>query len=77
MAKLNMGICIWCANREQEVCVERCRQEGKYRYLVPEALADWEEPPELPPFRELVDLPARERLGLIYLDAAYRQMATR
>lgn len=71
MMRRNMSICVWCRNREQEVCVERCRQEGKYRYLEPEPLAHWELPPELPPFRELVELSAGERLAVIYLRAYY------
>jgi len=57
MTRRNMSICV-CRrnrNRQQEVCVERCRQEGKYRYLDREPLAHWELPPELPPFREVVE----------------------
>ncbi len=76
MMRRNMSICVWCRNREQEVCVERCRQEGKYRYLEPEPLAHWELPPELPPFRELMELSAGERLALIYLNAFYRGQNT-
>ena len=71
--ELNPAICVWCANRYQEVCVTRCQQELRYRYLEPEPLSDWELPPELPPFRVLVDLPAAERLALIYLAAVYAQ----
>lgn len=73
MMAQNMRVCIWCANRNQEVCVEVCQMEGKYRYLEPELPRPWELPPELPPFRELVDLPAGERLALIYLSAFYKQ----
>lgn len=76
MTRRNMSICVWCRNREQEVCVERGRQEGKYRYLEPEPLAHWELPPELPAFRELVELSAAERLAIIYLDAFYRGQNT-
>ena len=72
VSEKNMGICIWCRNRGQEVCIERCQAEGRYRYLEPEPLPAWETPPELPSFRELVDLSASERLALIYLDAYYR-----
>ena len=72
VSERNGHICVWCRNRGQEVCLERCQAEGRYRYLEPELLAEWETPPELPSFREMVDLPARERLALIYLDAHYR-----
>jgi hypothetical protein len=70
---LNGKICVWCANKNREECVTRCREEGRYRYLDPEPLADWELPPELPPFRDLLELPAVERLALIYLSAYYRE----
>ena len=73
MKERNLKICTWCINREQEACVEKCQPEGSYRYLEPDGLSDWEQPPELPPFRELVDLSARERLALIYLNSVYRQ----
>ena len=70
---LNPAICLYCANKSQEVCVTECNPEGRYRYLVPEVLSSWELPPELPPFRELVDLPAVERLALIYLAAVFER----
>ena len=73
MSERNLKICIWCRNRNQEICVEECRPEGRYRHLEPECLPDWELPPELPPFHKLVDLPAVERLALIYLHAFYAQ----
>jgi hypothetical protein len=72
MNERNMMICIWCRNQNNEACIERCQSEGKYRNLEPEPLAQWEFPPELPAFRELLDLPPHERLALIYLDAYYR-----
>jgi hypothetical protein len=71
----NRAICAWCGNKNQEVCVERCQAERQYRYLEPAPLRNWELPPELPPFRVLMALPAIERLALIYLAAAYRQQA--
>jgi hypothetical protein len=71
----NRAICAWCGNKNQEVCVERCQAERQYRYLEPATLHDWELPPELPPFRVLMALPAIERLALIYLTAAYMQRA--
>lgn len=70
---LNPAICAWCANRGYEVCHERCQGEGRYRYLAPAPLAPWELPPELPPFRQIMELPAVERLALLYLAAAYAQ----
>ena len=72
MTERNMRICVWCGNRMQEVCMVRCQEEGRYRYLEPEPLPGWEQPPELPPFRELLDLSASERLAFVYLDAHYR-----
>jgi hypothetical protein len=71
----NPRICIWCANRGQEVCHTRCTTEGRYRFLVPATLAHWELPPELPPFRLLMELPAIERLALLYLAAEYAHRA--
>lgn len=70
---LNRTICVWCGNRQQEVCVTHCQAEGRYRYLEPTTLDAWELPPELPPFRELLELPAVERLALIYLAAVYER----
>jgi hypothetical protein len=66
-------ICRWCANRTRDVCFERCQAEGRYRYLEPEPEPVWRAPFALPPFRELVDLPAAERLALLYLAAHYAQ----
>jgi hypothetical protein len=68
---LNPRICAWCANKGQEVCYAHCQEELRYRYLVPASLARWESPPELPPFRDLLDYPAVERLALIYLCTCY------
>jgi len=70
---LNPAICAWCANKQRDVCVERCQPEGRYRYLVPEPLHSWEFPPELPPYRELMQLSADERLALIYLSVVYER----
>ena len=72
MTVRNMGICIWWRNKTQDVCVERCQEEGRYRYLEPQPLPAWEQPPQLPVFRELVDITAGERLALVYLSAHYR-----
>ena len=72
-SEINPAICAWCANKQQEVCVERCQEEGSYRYLEPATLAHWELPPELPSFRVLMALPALERLALIYLAVVYER----
>ena len=72
---LNPAICAWCGNKHQEICLDQCQEEGHYRYLEPANLADWEFPPELPPFRELIGLTAVERLALIYLAAVYERRA--
>ena len=68
----NMRICVWCGNRSCEVCLP-CQQEGRYRNLEAAPLDPWEQPPELPAMRELVDLPAQERLALIWLSVRYIQ----
>ena len=70
---LNPRICLYCANQGQEVCMAPCQQEGHYRYLEPALLASWEALPELPPFRDVLELPAVERLALIYLAAVYER----
>lgn len=49
----------------------RCRAEGRYRYLCPEARPSWEAPPRLPSMRELVDWPAAERLAMLWLVVHY------
>jgi hypothetical protein len=71
----NESICIWCRNRMVDVCLTACQPEGRYRYLEPDDLQDWEAGPELPPFRGLVDLSAAERLALLYLSACYHEQA--
>ena len=73
MSAPNMRICVWCRNKTVDVCLAKCQPEGRYRYLEPDLLEQWEPGPELLPFRELVDLPAYERLALIYLGLHYRE----
>ena len=77
MSARNMRICVWCRNRSVDVCLEKCRDEGHYRYLDPDTLERWEGGPTLPPFRELMDLSAAERLALIYLSVYYREQEQR
>ena len=62
-------VCVWCANRDHEVC-EPCGQEG-LRYLVPEPLPTWEAAPTLPPMRDLVGMAPWQRLAWLYLALAY------
>jgi hypothetical protein len=69
----NMRICVWCRNRTGDICLEKCQPEGRYRYLEPDTPESWEAGPELPSFIELVDLPAPDRLALIYLSLYYRE----
>jgi hypothetical protein len=73
MSAPNMRICIWCRNKTVDVCLGKCQAEGRYRYLEPDVLESWEPGPFLPPFRELVELPAHERLAILYLSAYYSQ----
>jgi len=56
-----------------DVCLAKCQPEGRYRSLEPDILESWEPGPRLPPFRELVELPAHERLALLYLSAYYSE----
>jgi hypothetical protein len=70
-----MGICVWCRNKTVDVCLAACQPEGRYRYLEPDGLESWEQGPQLPPFRELVELPAHERLAILYLSAFYHEQA--
>lgn len=73
MSERNMRICRWCQYSMVDVCLEKCQPEGRYRYLKPNELMEWESIPHLPPFRDLVDLSAHERLALLYLSAYYSE----
>ena len=73
VSQRNMRICFWCGNRDRAACMP-CQLEGKYRHLESAPLEFWEQPPELPAMRELVGLPAQERLALIWLSVRYSQM---
>ena len=73
ISQRNMRICVWCGNRDRQACMA-CQLEGEYyRHLEPAPLESWEQPPELPAMRELVDLPAQEKLALIWLSVRYCQ----
>lgn len=65
-------ICSYCCNKSSDVC-EPCGKEGRYRFLEAETLASWEQPPELPQMRQIVDLPAAERLALLWLAVRFTE----
>ena len=65
-------ICTYCCNKTHEVCFT-CSKEGRYRFLEADGLASWENPPELPSMREVVDMPAAERLALLWLSARFSE----
>ena len=67
-----MAICNYCLNRNKYECEKGCQPEGKYRYLEPEPLPQWEAPPQLPPYREVADMPLEDALAIIWLHAYYR-----
>lgn len=67
----SMAICNYCLNRNTYECERECQPEGKYRYLEPESLPQWEMPPQLPPFRALADLPLADALATLWLHAYY------
>ena len=67
----NMAICSYCLNRNKYECEFECQPEGRYRYLEPEPLLGWEMPPELPPYRIVVDMPLAVVLAMIWLHAYY------
>lgn len=68
--QVNPKICLYCINRTSSVC-EVCQTEGRYRFLEVETLPNWEPLPELPSMREIVDLPASERLAILWLHVRY------
>lgn len=70
-AQRNMAICVWCLHRNTYECEFECQPEGKYRYLEPEPLPQWETPPSLPPFCALVDMRWAEVLAILWLHAYY------
>jgi len=72
----NMNLCIWCSNQFRDVCVRECQRQCHYQYLEPEEIESWETPPKLPSFRELLALPAEERLAIIYLVLYYHTKDT-
>ncbi len=73
---LDPRICAYCVNRGRERCVTSCVPEGKFRHLEPVALEFWEEPPRLPPYREMVDMSPFAVRALMWLSLYYLE-ATR
>ena len=71
-----LAICTYCANKSREPC-SQCRSEGKYRHLEAAALYHWELPPDLPSMSEMVDMPAAERLALMWLALKYQEQEKR
>ena len=71
----SLAICNYCLNRNKDECQSECQPEGKYRYLEPEPLPQWEMPPQLPPFRALVDMLPAEALATIWLHVYYLDSA--
>ncbi|MSP12818.1 MAG: hypothetical protein EXR62_07660 [Chloroflexi bacterium] len=65
------AICVWCINQYKERCISQCAPEGKFRYLEPSSLEQWEMPPALPPFRELLQMSGHEKLAILYLGLFY------
>ena len=57
--------------RPKERCETACQPEGKYRHLEPVAPEHWEVGPELPAFREMVEMAPALRLAWLYLMAYY------
>ena len=72
MRQVSGELCIYCANRSQEVCVS-CKEEGRYRFLEADSLNTWELPPELPTMRELLAMPPDERLAVIWLSIRFAE----
>ena len=68
-------VCVFCVNRGREICLTKCSPEGKFRYLEPESLGGWEPLPELPPFREVVEMQSYNKLAIIYLAFYYLHAA--
>ena len=69
----DLRVCAYCINRGRERCVTECVPEGKFRYLEPVALEDWEQPPPLPPYRVMVDMRPYTVRAVIWLSEYYAQ----
>ena len=64
-------ICPWCINKDRESC-SGCAAEGRFRFLEPETLWNWEHF-ELPPFRELLEMNGPAKLAVLWLALYYLQ----
>jgi len=60
-------ICIYCANRQREVCLGHCRPTADYSGFAVSPRERGEEIPRLPPMRELLTWPAAARLAIMHL----------
>ena len=65
------AVCGYCRNQGQPSCRTQCRQEGRYRYLEPVALEEWEQPPEIPGMDELLSYDGVTRLALVKISLHY------
>ena len=68
----NSKICIWCSHKGDEACITECQKGGRYHHLDPEQLEQWEPGPRLPPFREMLQMTASERLAILWLVTFYQ-----
>ena len=65
------AVCGYCQNQGQASCLTRCRTEGRYRYLEPVVLEEWDHPPEIPGMGDLLSYDAVTRLALVKLSLHY------
>jgi len=68
---LSYAVCGYCRNRSSEACIKKCVPEGLYRYFEPVPLEEWDNPPALPPMRELLEHRPATRLALVYMALHY------
>ncbi len=62
-------VCVYCRQKINEGCFA-CRSEGLYRHFEPQILT-FRKPPQLPAFKELLEMPAATRLAFVYLGLYY------
>lgn len=68
---IRIAVCGYCFNRGKEVCLKDCAPEGLYRYLDPVALDGWDNPPQVPPMRTLLEYEPVTRLAFMTLMMHY------
>jgi hypothetical protein len=69
----SVEVCLYCANKRKDVCIQRCVPEGKFRHLEPEVVPEWELP-RLPSYREFMEWPAPAKVAYLYLIAYYQEL---